>query len=103
MEAPVLLQSRGIPDKMPRTKSSAVYGLHRDTGRVGMNIRSLQELLARRVFLSRVGTGVSLAGATLAGTSTIMAQNTGEGRWQPGRHAQDDWFDKIPGQHRFLF
>jgi hypothetical protein len=23
--------------------------------------------------------------------------------WRPARHAQDDWYDKIPGQHRFVF
>jgi intracellular sulfur oxidation DsrE/DsrF family protein len=25
------------------------------------------------------------------------------GRWQPARHALDDWLDEIPGKHRFFF
>ena len=25
------------------------------------------------------------------------------GRFQPARHTQDDWLDKIPGKHRFVF
>ncbi|HEY1305377.1 MAG TPA: hypothetical protein VGF24_17595 [Vicinamibacterales bacterium] len=30
------------------------------------------------------------------------AQAPGAGAWKPGRHAQDDWLDQIPGSHRFV-
>ncbi len=59
--------------------------------------------LARRSFLSRLGVGLTAFGATLgAGVVTAQAPASG-GRWQPGRHAQDDWLDQVPGQHRFVF
>jgi intracellular sulfur oxidation DsrE/DsrF family protein len=32
-----------------------------------------------------------------------MAQASSEAPWRPARHPQDDWYDKIPGVHRFLF
>ena len=59
---------------------------------------------ARRSFLSQVGSGVSaaFAAALVGGTATLQAQSTGRGRPQPGRHAQDDWFDQLPGRHRLL-
>lgn len=57
----------------------------------------------RRSFLSRLGLGVTALGATL-GSSTLAAQAPAAGgRWQPARHAQDDWLDQLPGQHRFVF
>ena len=43
--------------------------------------------LARRSFLSRIGVGT-----TAGGTSRAV----------PDRHAQEDWFDRLPGQHRLL-
>ena len=56
---------------------------------------------ARRSFLSRLGGGLVAAGTALgASASTTMAQGTSGGAWQPTRHAEDDWFDKIPGKHR---
>jgi hypothetical protein len=60
--------------------------------------------LARRSFLSQIGSGVSAVfGATLVGgAATLQAQSTGKGRPQPIRHAQDDWFDQLPGRHRLL-
>jgi intracellular sulfur oxidation DsrE/DsrF family protein len=60
--------------------------------------------LARRSFLSHVGSGISAAfAATLVGgAATLQAQSTGRGRPQPSRHAQDDWFDQLPGRHRLL-
>jgi intracellular sulfur oxidation DsrE/DsrF family protein len=46
----------------------------------------------------------SVVGATLVGGgAALQAQSGGEARWQPGRHTQDDWLDKIPGKHRFVF
>jgi intracellular sulfur oxidation DsrE/DsrF family protein len=61
--------------------------------------------LARRSFLSQFGTGLtSLFGATLVGgAATLEAQSASNGRFQPTSHSQDDWLDKIPGKHRFVF
>ena len=59
---------------------------------------------SRRSFLSHLGVAASAAGATLAGGSTSAdAQSPGDARWQPARHPQDDWFDQLPGKHRFFF
>jgi intracellular sulfur oxidation DsrE/DsrF family protein len=56
---------------------------------------------ARRLFLSRLGTGFAAIGAALgAGTTTALAQGSSSGRWQPARHSEDEWFDKISGKHR---
>ena len=59
----------------------------------------------RRSFLSHLGVAASAAGATLAagGASVAHAQPGPDGRWQPARHPQDDWFDQVPGKHRFFF
>jgi hypothetical protein len=55
---------------------------------------------ARRSFLSRLGGGFAAVGAVLGtGTATALAQVSSSG-WQPARHAEDEWFDKIPGKHR---
>ena len=59
--------------------------------------------VARRSFLSRLGAGLAAVSATLGvDASTVMAQGPPEGRWQPARHAEDDWLDKIPGKHRMI-
>lgn len=67
--------------------------------------RHFQSLsLARRSFLSRLGIGLAGGAAlTAGGVSSAQAQSGEGGRWQPARHAPDDWFDQIPGQHRFVF
>ena len=65
--------------------------------------------LARRSFLSRLGAGVTAFGAALgANASTAQAQSSQvqpsqAGRWQATRHDTDDWFDQVPGKHRFFF
>src|SRR5688572_23841696 len=57
----------------------------------------------RRFFLTHAVVGViAIAAASAAGTPTVNAQAVG-GPWRAARHAQDDWFDQIPGQHRFIF
>ena len=56
----------------------------------------------RRFFLTHLGAGITLFGAGGAG-SAMAAQSRPEPRWQASRHAQDDWFDQIPGQHRLIF
>src|ERR1039458_9615564 len=68
-----------------------------------MNGKWLQSSIARRMFLSRLGLGVGIAGATLAGSSAAKADGSADAPWRPARHAQDDWYDKIPGVHRFVF
>lgn len=67
-----------------------------------MSGKWLQSLMARRSFLVRLGTGGVLA-ATDIGSPLAAAQAGPNAPWRPARHPQDDWFDKIPGQHRFLF
>jgi len=58
---------------------------------------------ARRSFLSRLGTGLAALGAALgAGTASPHAQGASDRRWQPASHAEDDWFDKLPGKHRMI-
>src|SRR6516164_5332770 len=59
--------------------------------------------LARRAFLTRLGAGVSMLGATAAIAPSAGAQSASSERWQPARHELDDWYDKIPGKHRFVF
>jgi len=67
----------------------------------------LQLLMARRSFLARLGTGVGVLGAAAVGSSAAIADVAAPGGadavWRPARHEQDDWFDKIPGVHRFVF
>jgi hypothetical protein len=56
---------------------------------------------ARRSFLSRLGGGFALVGAAVgANTVTALAQGSSSGTWQPARHPEDEWFDRIPGKHR---
>jgi intracellular sulfur oxidation DsrE/DsrF family protein len=58
---------------------------------------------ARRSFLSRLGTGLAAVGVALgADTSTVVAQGPSDGRWQPARHPEDDWLDRIHGKHRTI-
>jgi intracellular sulfur oxidation DsrE/DsrF family protein len=69
--------------------------------KVAMNEKSVRSSIARRLFLARIG-GMGVAGATIVGTAAT-AEVTAKPTWQPARHAQDDWFDKVPGVHRLLF
>jgi intracellular sulfur oxidation DsrE/DsrF family protein len=58
--------------------------------------------VARRSFLSRLGAGLATVGAAVGiDTAAMRAEAPADG-WQPGRHAEDDWFDKIPGKHRTI-
>src|SRR4051794_1010388 len=58
---------------------------------------------ARRRFLSKVGTGLTVFGTAAAATSPAVAQSSEGTRWQAARHTQDDWLDLIPGKHRLVF
>jgi intracellular sulfur oxidation DsrE/DsrF family protein len=58
----------------------------------------------RRSFLSRLGISATTLGAALGiGPASAHAQSVSDSRFQPGRHAQDDWFDQVPGKHRCFF
>src|SRR5262249_60215543 len=70
---------------------------------VNMHRRDVSVPFARRSFLSRLGTGLAALGAALgAGAPGAEAQGSADQRWQPSRHAGDDWFDKLPGKHRMV-
>jgi len=64
---------------------------------------SLRQGMARRSFLSRFGSGITVLGALAAPAVPAAFAQSDTGRWQPARHAQDDWLEKIPGQHRLVF
>ncbi len=68
-----------------------------------MNEKWLQSSMARRLFLARLGAGTGVVGASVIGSSAAEAQGAADAPWRPARHTQDDWYDKIPGVHRFLF
>ena len=63
----------------------------------------LKSLMARRSFLTRLGVGAGVLGAAAVGASSAVAEEPAGVAWKPARHTQDDWFDQIPGQHRFVF
>ena len=68
-----------------------------------MRESELHSRLARRMFLTRLGTGVGMLGATAATAPSAAAQAVSTDKWQPTRHELDDWYDHIPGKHRFVF
>ena len=63
----------------------------------------LQSSMARRLFLARLGAGAGVVGASFVSSPSAEAQAAADAAWRPARHTQDDWYDKIPGVHRFLF
>jgi intracellular sulfur oxidation DsrE/DsrF family protein len=76
-----------------------------------MTTRHLHETVARRSFLSRVGGGIAALGAAWGGGSAVVRAEeqaaapapAESARWQPTRHAIDDWLDQLPGKHRLAF
>ena len=69
-----------------------------------MNEHKLKSPLERRSFLTRLGAGAAAFGAVFAaGVQPAQAQSPGGRSWQPRRHSEDDWFDELPGMHRFIF
>ena len=68
-----------------------------------MSSKWLQSFMARRSFLARLGTGAGLLSAAGIRAPLAAAQAAPDARWRPARRAQDDWFDQIPGEHRFVF
>jgi hypothetical protein len=67
-----------------------------------MSGRESTPRLGRRSFFSKLGFTVAGGAAVEAGAGRAQAQSAEAGRWQPARHAQDDWFDQIPGKHRYV-
>jgi intracellular sulfur oxidation DsrE/DsrF family protein len=72
-----------------------------------MNEKVWTPAMARRWFLARIGLGAGAVGAGIAaagmmGCAGVEAQGSSDGVWKPARHAQDDWYDKVPGVHRYL-
>jgi intracellular sulfur oxidation DsrE/DsrF family protein len=66
----------------------------------------LESLLARRSFLTRLGTGIGVVGAaTVASSAALAAADPAASpkEWKPARHEQDNWLDEVPGVHRFMF
>jgi intracellular sulfur oxidation DsrE/DsrF family protein len=68
-----------------------------------MNGKWLQSSMARRLFLARLGAGAGFVGASVISAPSADAQVAADATWRPARHTQDDWYDKVPGVHRFLF
>ena len=68
-----------------------------------MTGKALQSSMARRKFLAGLGVGAGVVAASVIPSSPAGAQGAGDAAWRPARHTQDDWYDKIPGVHRFLF
>jgi intracellular sulfur oxidation DsrE/DsrF family protein len=66
-----------------------------------MTGRGFQLPLQRRSFLSRLAAGITTFAA--ASGAAAQAQSAVNERWQPTRHAQDDWLDAMPGKHRLVF
>jgi intracellular sulfur oxidation DsrE/DsrF family protein len=59
--------------------------------------------LARRKFVTRLGAAFGLVSATSSSMGATSVQASSDTRWQAARHPEDDWYDKIPGIHRFVF
>jgi intracellular sulfur oxidation DsrE/DsrF family protein len=59
--------------------------------------------LARRSFLTQVAPAAAIGAGAALTIPVATAQSVGGGRWEPARHEQDDWLDKIPGKHRLVF
>ena len=55
-------------------------------------------MILRRSFLSTFS-----AVAALLGPGDQKPSESSPGRFEPVRHARDDWFDQLPGKHRVVF
>jgi intracellular sulfur oxidation DsrE/DsrF family protein len=54
----------------------------------------------RRSFLTRLNAGAALAALALGRPALARAKPA---RWEPTRHAQDNWMNQLPGKHRIVF
>jgi intracellular sulfur oxidation DsrE/DsrF family protein len=62
--------------------------------------------VARRSFLFRLSAAAAAFGIgqpAAAAQPQAAPQAAPDRRFEPARHAQDDWFDQIPGKHRLFF
>jgi len=59
--------------------------------------------LARRSFLTQLGSGVTVAGTALAAGAPAANAQSSSTNFRPARHTQDAWMDKMPGKHRLVF
>src|SRR4029077_419721 len=57
----------------------------------------------RRSFLTRLSAGVAAFAGWTAISAAAAQGPSAIPRWQPERHEKDDWLDKLPGKHRFVF
>jgi intracellular sulfur oxidation DsrE/DsrF family protein len=55
----------------------------------------------RRSFLSRLAAGAAAFSGLVLNSQSASAQSASSA-WRPTRHTQDDWFDQLPGGHRFV-
>jgi intracellular sulfur oxidation DsrE/DsrF family protein len=70
-----------------------------------MGGNDLKVPVLRRSFLARLGVALSTVGMVLAGneSATEAQAAAGTSGWQPRRHPQDDWMDRVAGAHRLVF
>jgi hypothetical protein len=68
-----------------------------------MSKHDVNPLVARRSFLTQLGAGMTVAGATLASGTSLASAQSASGSFRPARHTQDDWMEQIPGKHRLVF
>src|SRR6185369_9323503 len=54
-------------------------------------------MILRRSFLSSLGAAIAVKHPALP------VQTPATTPWQPARHVEDDWLDKVPGKHRMVF
>jgi hypothetical protein len=58
----------------------------------------------RRSFLTRFHAGAAaVAALAVGGVARAQVKSAPTLRFEPERHAQDDWMDQIPGKHRVVF
>ena len=59
--------------------------------------------LRRRTFFGRLATGMAAIGTAVSASTAEAQPATDRDRWEAERHPQDDWFDQLPGKHRYFF
>src|SRR5213596_2435017 len=65
-------------------------------------MKLMQSVLQRRSFVMQVGGRGAAFAAAAVGAGALQAQSRAD-RWEPERHTEDDWLDKISGKHRLVF
>ena len=67
-----------------------------------MSTHNTSRVLGRRSFFSKLGLGIAGGAAVGAAAMPAQAQAQTAGKFEPVRHAEDDWYDQVPGKHRFI-